>query len=58
MNSFNIGFILYLFGYTLITITMSGQTSLCLFNNVVYPNATVIGEEFCAIPILGTLICT
>ncbi len=37
---------------------MSGETVLCHFNDTVHRNTTQIGDEICAVPILGTLICT
>ncbi len=37
---------------------MSGKTPLCLFNGTVHGNKNRIGDEICAVPILGTLICT
>jgi len=42
----------------LVTITASGKTFFCHFNETDHHNATVIGEEKCVAPILATLICT
>lgn len=49
---------MYLFGYTMITITLSGKTFLCNFNDTNQQNVTSISNEKCALPILGTLVCT
>lgn len=55
-----VGFIFYIFGSLLITITAIGKTALCNFENNHFPNGTIIDidKPNCIAPVFGTIILT
>lgn len=52
------GFIFYVVGFGLMTITSTGRTFLCRFENNDFHNGTDFGEEKCVFPVFGTIILT